>query len=398
MRDGMAGSSNHRFSWRNGNRFEILVDGSVFFPRMLAAIAEARHYILLEMYLVESGTVADRFIDALLGAADRGVRAYLLLDDFGASGLKRDDRARLNHANIHVAFFNPQPSHNYLYHVYKIFWHRAAHGLHRNHRKLLLVDGEIAFTGGTGITDEFDPPLRPETCWRETMVAIHGPVIKDWHQLFETSWRVCTASAGMVATTDPPQDIGTQLGRVVVSSANLRSELNRSLRRQLRRSQTRVWFATAYFVPSWKIRRNLKLAARTGVDVRLLLPGPVTDLPGVRYASRRYYGSLLKSGVRIFEYQARFLHAKTVLCDDWVTIGSSNFDRWNLQWNLEANQEIADREVATQVADMFAGDFANSREFTEREWLQRHWHLRALEWCWRQVERLTLKIHPRRRR
>ena len=186
-------------------------------------------------------------------------------------------------------------------------------------------------------------------------------------------------------------------GRITVSEARHRMGVQRSLLGHLQRARQRVWFATAYFIPSWKIRRKLKRAARAGVDVRLLLPGPVTDHPGARYASHRYYGRLLKSGVRIFEYQPRFFHTKTVLCDDWLTIGSCNFDRWNLQWNLEANQEVDDPETAKTVAAMFMQDFTNCHEYTAGEWVQRSWYLRALAWFWRQVELMSLKLRQRRR-
>ncbi len=137
----------------------------------------------------------------------------------------------------------------------------------------------------------------------------------------------------------------------------------------------------------------MKHAAKSGVDVRLLLPGPITDHPGVRYISHRLYGRLLKNGIRIYEYQPRFFHAKTVLCDDWVTIGSSNFDRWNLRWNLEANQEVIDEVLARQVKQMFEQDFSNSVEYTVENWQQRSSRLsRLLQWFWKKVEIFSQKI------
>jgi len=186
-------------------------------------------------------------------------------------------------------------------------------------------------------------------------------------------------------------------GRVTVNETRSRMGIQRSLLKQLRRARQRVWFATAYFIPSWSLRRKLKRAARAGADVRLLLPGPVTDHPGARYASHRYYGRLLRSGIRIYEYLPRFFHAKTVLCDHWVSIGSCNFDRWNLRWNLEANQEIDDATLAATVAAMFDNDFTSSREYTLEEWQQRSWRLRALTWFWGRVDLLSLKIRHRRR-
>jgi cardiolipin synthase len=130
---------------------------------------------------------------------------------------------------------------------------------------------------------------------------------------------------------------------------------------------------SAYFVPSRRFRKALRRAARRGVDVRLLVPGARTDHPWVRQAARRFYGKMLRSGVKIFEYQPRMLHAKMILCDDWVSIGSSNLDRWSFRWNLEANQEIADARVADTAALLFEGDFAASRALSRRHWRQRAW-------------------------
>jgi phosphatidylserine/phosphatidylglycerophosphate/cardiolipin synthase-like enzyme len=149
-----------------------------------------------------------------------------------------------------------------------------------------------------------------------------------------------------------------------------------------------VWFSTAYFVPSRSVLRALQRAAARGVDVRLLLPGPYTDHPAVRHAGRRFYGRLLRHGVRIHEYQPRFLHAKSVLCDHWVSIGSSNLDRWNLRWNLEANQEVDDAGFAAQVQAMFERDFADSLEIRYPEWHRRGLRERLREHLWGRVDML----------
>jgi len=381
-----------RFPWRSGNRFELLVDGIAFFPRMLEAIDSAQQLILLEMYLIESGVVAERFITALLKAADRGVQVFLLLDDFGATGLQQAERDQLTQRNIHVVYFNPLHSHSILYNLYLIFWRRLDLCLYRNHRKLLLVDGRIAFTGGAGITDEFDPSAQSKLCWRETMVGIQGPVLGDWQQLFVDSWNRY-ARKPLVLSPVTPETIGEdQLGRVLINEVGRWTGMSHELSKRIQSSTKRIWFATAYFLPSRRIRRRLMHAARAGIDVRLLLPGPVTDHPGVRYASHRYYDRLLKHGVRIFEYQPGFLHEKMVLCDTWVTIGSSNFDRWNLQWNLEANQAIDDRGIAKSLKAVFEKDFTNSLEVSYTAWHQRGWWLRVIEWFWRQMELFSLKI------
>lgn len=390
---GLANTSRHfLFPWREANHFDLLVDGSNFLPQMLDAINTARQTILLEMYLIESGSVVDRFITALHNAAARGVQAYLLLDDYGAIGLNPRDRERLAHKNIHTVYYNRLRSHSTLYNLYRIFLLQKEHGLYRNHRKLLLVDGQTAFVGGTGLADEFDPPGHPEMQWRETMVRIQGPVVADWQQLFTASWNKSTRPVLSLPAIKPGESVGAQLGRITVNDIRHYSEVLLSLSNQIYTAKQRVWFATAYFVPTWRIRRNLKRAAKAGVDVRLLLPGPITDHPGVRYISHRLYGRLMKNGVRIFEYQPRFFHAKSVLCDDWVAIGSSNFDRWNLRWNLEANQEIKDEALARQVKEMFEQDFSNSMEYTLEQWQQTSWFKRLLQWFWKRVEIYSQKI------
>lgn len=393
----MASHPRYRFSWRKGNRFDILVDSNTFFPRMLEAIREAKHTILLEMYLVRPGKVADRFIDALRGAAERGVRVYLLLDDFGTHELTPREHGRLLHDNIQVVYYNPLPDYSLIYNLYRIFWKHTTRGLYRDHRKLLLVDDTLAFSGGAGITDEVDSPGLPERRWRETMVQIRGPVIADWRQLFLDSWNRYADTPLQLSTEIPSPFDNGQAGRVTVNKARQRTGVQRSLIKHIREAREQVWFATAYFIPSRNIRRALALAAENGIDVRLLLPGPVTDHPGARHAGWRYYGRLLKNGVRIFEYMPRFFHAKTVLCDSWVTIGSCNYDRWNLQWNLEANQEVDDPETAISITGIFREDFRNCREVTLEDWESRSPLQRAKEWFWRRFELLSLKIRQKRK-
>ncbi len=379
-------SDKYLFPWRHGNRFELLVDGRQFFPPMLAAIEGARREVLLEMYLFESGAIATRFIGALVRAASRGVSVRLLLDDFGALGLSRADRERLVAGGVALAFYNP------------LLPRKRLRNMLRDHRKLLVVDGELAFAGGAGITDEFDPPGQSGQGWRETMVAARGPVVADWRALFRRVWLRHAAEPLAPAGPVPPAVADGMPGRVVAASALARQEIRRSLYSHARRARRRLWIATAYFVPSRRLRRVLQQADRRGVDVRLLLPGALTDHPAIRHAGRRFYSRLLRTGVRIYEYQPRFLHAKTVLCDDWVSIGSSNLDRWNLRWNLEANQEVEDAVFAREVQSMFERDFRESTECSYADWRRRPWHARWRERLWGRVDMWLERLGRRRTR
>src|SRR5688572_15021375 len=170
-------TSSGSFPWRPGNRFRLLNDGSEFFARMLEAIDAADSHVLLEMYLVESGTIAERFIDSLARAASRGVHVAVLLDGFGSLGLALADRRRLLDAGVQLRFFNVLGLRK-----------RLANFL-RNHRKLLLIDGRVAFVGGAGLTDDFlhDPPSG--SGWRDVMVEMHGPVVADWQRVFTATWK-----------------------------------------------------------------------------------------------------------------------------------------------------------------------------------------------------------------
>jgi phosphatidylserine/phosphatidylglycerophosphate/cardiolipin synthase-like enzyme len=374
-----------RFNWRDGNRFDLLVDGDQFFPRMLDAIEHARKTIWLEMYLFESGVVATKFIDGLLAAADRGVSVKLLLDDFGSRGLSRYERHRLHHDNIDVCFYN------------KLRWTKLFDNMARDHRKLLIVDGEIAFVGGAGLTDEFAPLDDVERQWRETMLEISGPALEDWQILFAEVWLESGKRHIEDSFVKPGVLPGGKKGRVTVARGIRSQGIMRSLVIRIGAAEQRVWFSTAYFVPSWKLRRALRRAARQGADVRLLLPGPETDHPAVRIAGRRYYTALLNSGIRIFEYQPRVLHSKALVCDQWASIGSSNFDRWNLRWNLEANQAVDDPEFADQVAVMFGNDFGQSDEIKLQDWKQRPLTLRLRENFWGRVDLWMHKLGRGRR-
>ncbi len=365
-------SSHYQFPWRGGNHYQLLVDGEHFFPAMLDAMQKARSHVLLEFYLFESGLIADRFIVAMLEARARGVPVYLLLDDFGALKLVRRDRQRLLDGGVQLCFYNT------------LHYGQLRRNLFRDHRKLLLTDGQTAFIGGAGITDQFAAlPTQPHP-WHETMVRISGPCVADWQKVFEQNWNNWASPLALPAAQPRPQPGGTP-GRVTLNSPS-RMEIKRSLLKRVRAAEQRIWISTAYFIPSFKLRRALRQAAERGSDVRLLLPGEQTDHPAVRHASRRYYNYLLSHGIRIYEYQPRFLHAKIILCDGWVSTGSSNIDRWNLRWSLEANQEIDDEHFSRQIEELFLADFLQSQEILPQEWRRRAWPHLLREWFWGKVE------------
>ena len=368
----------HGFPFRSGNSFHLLVNGTHFFPLMLDAIRRASCQVVMEMYLVESGSITSQFSSALIEAARRGVTVQLLLDAFGCRALSGQDRARLVQGGVQLVFYNP------------LQLRRPRKNLLRTHRKFLVVDAVVAYVGGSGIADYF----AGESGWRETMLEVRGPVVADWQTLFARNWANWSESP-VLPPVQAPASGQDQRGRVVwTERGSTHLEINRALLNRTAGARRCVWIATAYFVPSRKVRRALCRAALRGVDTRLLLPGPVTDHPAVRFASRRFYARLLRHGVRIFEYRGRFMHSKVALTDNWCSIGSSNLDRWNLLWNLEATQEVDDRDFAGEVAQMLLADFRDSHEIDYRQWRQRSASHRLKEWLWGKVDILLSRWKP----
>lgn len=369
------------FPWRAGNQAELLVDGTTFFPAMLAAIDNARHSIKLEMYLAGSGSVLSQFLASLTRAAQRGVRVRVLLDDFGSQQINAVDRLALQEPGIELAFYN------------RLRWRKGLGNLLRNHRKVLIVDRELAFTGGAGLTDEFMEGAAPGPAWHEVMLAVRGPSVADWSELFErTWWGLRQHPLQPLPAPLKPIPQGRLTARVCASNGPRALYINQSLHAQIAAASRRVWLATPYFLPSLKLRRLLRQAARRGIDTRILVPGPLMDHPAIRHASRRYFAWLLREGVHIYEYQPRFIHAKLALCDDWCSIGSSNFDRWNLRWNLDANQEINDAAFAEQLAGLFERDFLDSEALHYTTWMQRPLHLRVREWLNGKLDQLLHRL------
>lgn len=357
------------FPWRDHQRYRLLINGLQYFPAMLRAIDKAESHVLLEFYIMESGDVADQFIDAFLRAAERQVNVQILLDDFGSRVLLAADRERLTDGGVRLAFYNPLR--------FELFGQKLKNNLFRTHRKFMIIDGRSVFVGGTGISDSFIG----ENAWRDSMLEVSGSTALDWQSLFASSMRRWSGPievpAPLVVST-----AGDGRGRLTYTSGGVKLQLKKILLNRIRRSQDRVWLASAYFIPSGKIRR----AAMQGRDVRLLLPGPVTDHAAVRHASRRYYARLLRHGVRIFEFQNHFMHAKVVLVDDWCTIGSSNMDRWNFRWNQEANQEAEEAALSLALKDMLLDDFDHSDEIEYQRWLRRSWMQRLKEWVWGRID------------
>lgn len=368
-----------RFQWRDGNTINLMVDGETFFPVMLEEMHKARHSLLLEFYLVASGTVTNRFVDEMVAALGRGVMVRLIIDGFGALKFSRSDRKRLDDAGAKIVVYNPL-------HVSKL-----THNFARDHRKLLVIDQQVAFIGGTGLSDVYWLSEGNGCPWHELMCRIEGPVVNDLLSVYNALWDRCTHQKLPAPPRSSPV-AGSSSVRVCTVQGMYQQEIKASFLQRVNLSYEKVWMMTAYFMPSFSVRSALRRAAKRGVDVRLIIAGPYTDQPWVFHASKRYYRALLKAGVKIYEYQPRFLHAKATVVDDWSSMGSCNLDHWNLRWNLEANIEVRDAHFVSQMTQVLSDDMQQCHQVTYEAWRQRPWHRKLREYIWAWLAKLALKI------
>jgi cardiolipin synthase len=370
-------STNKIFSWKAHNSFELLENGSVFYPKMLNAINKAKHLILLETYFVESGMVTTQFIEALIKASKRGVQTFVLFDDMGSRGLNEPDKSLLVNSDVQLCLYHP------------VKFTALLNNFHRDHRKLLLVDNQLAFVGGAGLSDQFIG----DDFWRDNMVEIKGSVIEDWHALYSQNWQRRTKTKiPLVKSNRTYPSSYKALGKISYTRGYFFNQIKKSLYSQIINSKSHIWLASAYFVPSLKLRRILSQAAKRGVEIKIMVPSVKTDNNMSRYIGQGYYSRLLKHNIRIFEYKDHFIHSKLVIVDDWVTIGSSNLDRWAAKWNLEANQEIKDDHFTLSVIDMFKSDFKSCNEITLELWKKRAITQKMKILFWKYMGKLIAKI------
>ncbi len=369
-----------------GHRLSVLMDGAETYPAMLAAILGARREVLLESYIFEGDATGKRFHHALCDRALSGVSVRLVVDGAGSWNLSDSDRDALLEAGVHLATFHPVGP-----------WRRRWGWSVRDHRKLLVVDEEVAFTGGLNIGDEYAPREWGGKGWHDVHVRVHGPVVKDLRRYFFDSWRYASPDgmprrpaqlrpagadqAGLSGTPelDRARPEGGRVQALGVGRFRDRRLIEKHLQRAVSLSQTRVFIHSAYFIPNRRWRKTLRRAATRGVDVRVMVPHH-SDVPGIVHASRYTYASLLRGRVRIFEYLPTMLHAKTIVVDGaWCSIGSYNLDQRSLQYNWELVLSIADDDAAFALEERFARDLALCCEIDAADWRRRPWWQRLKE-------------------
>ena len=340
----------------SGNRVELLRDGLAAYPAMLEAIRSAREQVLLEMYWFDSDSIGRQFASELAAAAARGVEVGVLYDAFGSIGSDPAMFAELRSAGAQVHEFGPLAPWRQRF--------RFGRLTRRDHRKILIVDMEVGFTGGLNIADAWRS--LDETGgggWRDDVVRIQGPAVRDLYLVMLEGW---TLAGGKRFNRSPEGGVKPASNQEVAvlgqSAWRGRSQISRAYISQLYQAKSRAYIRNAYFVPDRAVRRALKRAAERGVDVRVLMPG-TSDVELVRHASRATWGTLLRSGVRLFEWQGGILHAKSAVIDGrWSTVGTFNLDYLSLRTNLEVNVSVASLEFGAAMERSFLEDLQESAE------------------------------------
>jgi cardiolipin synthase A/B len=351
-----------------GNRVVTLVNGDQIFPAMLDAIRAAKHSVNLETYIYSPGRVADEFAEALAERARAGVAVHVLVDWEGALTVDRRSLQVMRDAGVQVEEYNVLA-------WYRLaWWWNPLRINHRTHRKLLVVDGRIGFTGGAGLADPWLGDAQDPDHWRDNHYRVEGPVVAEMEAAFEDNW---LRTRGDVLHGDdyfPPLEVtGSLKTQVFKSSPRGGSESARLMYvMAIAAAQRSIRLASAYFVPDTVSVAALRDARQRGVDVRIIVPGKHIDWKVVREGSRATWGKLLEAGVHIYEYEPTMFHCKVLIVDDaWVSVGSANFDERSFKLNDEANLNVLDRGfAATQIA-IFDRDLEHSREITLDAWKRR---------------------------
>jgi cardiolipin synthase A/B len=355
-----------------GNHYDVLTNGDQFLPAMLDAIRAAKRRISFETYIYDRGEVANQFTTALEEAARRGVHVNLVVDSVGASGMKSEDMKRLEAAGCHIGSFNA------------LKWYNLEEVNYRTHRKILVIDGQVGFTGGAGVADHWLGHADSKDHWRDTQVRMRGPVVRLVEAAFYENF---VETAGIVApeldqVEIERDDVGLSL--VLRSSpTGGASDLKRLYLLGIASARRTIDITSPYFVTDESTAWALQDAISRGVKIRILVEGDKTDAMPVKYASRQAYDRLLSMGIEVYEYQPTMMHTKSLVVDGaWSMFGSANFDNRSLELNDELNVAVSDRDLARRFTEDLEQDLRVSARLELATWRQRGSLEKAREMFW----------------
>lgn len=353
-----------------GNQVETLLNGDQIFPSMLGAIRSAQSTITFETYIYWSGSIGREFVDALAERARAGVRVHVLLDWVGSLKMEEALFDEMKQSGIEIERFHEPRWTN---------WDKLNN---RTHRKLLIVDGRVGFTGGVGIADQWRGQARNPEEWRDTHFRVEGPVVAQMQSVFLDNWMRATGALlhgdAYFPALKPAGDFAAQMFSSSPSGGSESMQLMYQL--AITAARQSIDLANSYFVPDEMTIRILVEAARRGVKVRVIVPSGHIDSETVRKASRASWGPMLQAGIEIAEFQPTMFHVKGLVVDGvFSSVGSTNFDNRSFRLNDEANLNVLNREFGATQQRVFEQDWALARRITLAEWQVRPWRERLLE-------------------
>lgn len=347
------------------NKVKLLLNGEEKFPEVLEALRAAKDHIHIEYYIVEEGEVAKQMEEVLLQKAKEGVDIRFIYDDFGSRSIRKKTLKRLKEAGIKTAPF------------YKIRFLLLANRLnYRNHRKIIVIDGHTAFTGGINISDKYINNKEGQLYWRDTHLRIDGPGVYYLQYLFLNDWNFCAGESLQPASflfpspqLHKPEDVLVQIAASGPDSTQ--PSILFSLLQAVYLAQEEILITTPYFIPGESLLEALEIAALSGLKVKLLVPG-VSDIGLVNAAARSYYDELLSAGVEIYQYQKGFIHAKTLVADGKLSVvGTANMDYRSFELNFEVNALVYDCDFSKQLREVFYNDLKDAEKIDAGAWSER---------------------------
>ncbi len=360
--------AHERLRFRGGNRVDFFDSGRSAFPAMLDAIGDAERSIDLEIYTLRADGVGHRFRDALIERARRGVEVRLVYDALGSLGIEAAFLESLRSEGVLVRPFNPLSRWARLLGPRGRIDAGAWSPRKRNHRKLLLLDQRIAFSGGLNLADEYDAPARTDgtgDAWRDTHVRVEGPLAHDYAEVFEETWRQTDGAPGP-RTGSPSTESNAPVRAAVLADGRRRANrrTDHLFAELIAGARSHVRWTSPYFAPTRRVRRELERAAERGVRVEILTAGE-SDHALLRWSHHATVDRLLRAGVLAFEYVPAMMHAKTAVFDGRIAVvGSSNLDRQSLKHNFELNTVFDDPDVADRLDRMIESDLSHSTAIT----------------------------------
>jgi cardiolipin synthase len=368
-----------------GNKVTLLYDGPQTMAAMFEAIGNARHHVHLETYIFDQDELGVKFADLLIASQRSGVQVSIIYDSVGTLGTPQEFFEKMRDAGIQLVAFNPV-------NPLKMTGRGALNN--RDHRKILVVDGSVAFTGGVNISGAYATSSLfrsgarhdAKVGWRDTHIKIEGPAVAALQTVFLNNW---ASQHGPVladwAFFPPLAEAGNKLVRVLASEPGGNHEIYKAYMLAVEGAQQTVHITSAYFVPDAQILQALMAAARRGVDVKIILPG-VTDSTLVFYAAQSFYSEMLASGIKIYQMQIAVLHAKTAVVDRvWATVGSTNIDTRSFLHNSEINVVVMATEFGDAMERAFTEDLRDSVEITADKWRERSAGDKLKEWAARRI-------------